>query len=213
MTLPLQFASLYHRRHDHTTAVCVSLPWSRGLHVVRLPAGKLRLTARRLLVTAGRPSCRKASSPAESPAARTDAWGWRVVGVPAADVLLPRGRLMTDQFSHLIYPLTARVVGAPQMISQPVSSIFPCSPLPSGTWRTPVLSIPWCCLPTASSVGLVFFPFHCALQDGFGQTWWTGDMTIPLQFSSLYHGQEVFIWSDCLLDLGTDFLVGNMVFV
>ena len=31
---------------------------------------------------------------------------------------------------HLIYPLTARVVGAPQMISQPVSSIFPCSPLP-----------------------------------------------------------------------------------
>ena len=22
---------------------------------------------------------------------------------------------------------------------------------------------------------------HCALQGGFGQTWWTGDMTIPLQ--------------------------------
>ena len=40
-----------------------------------------------------------------------------------------------------------------------------------------------------------------------------GDMTIPLQFASLYNGQEVFIWSDCLLDLGTDFLVGNMVFV
>ena len=38
-------------------------------------------------------------------------------------------------------------------------------------------------------------------------------MTIPLQFSSLYHGQEVFVWSDCLLDLGMDFLVGNMVFV
>ena len=32
---------------------------------------------------------------------------------------------------HLIYPLTARVVGAPQMISQPVSSISPCSPLHS----------------------------------------------------------------------------------
>ena len=28
-------------------------------------------------------------------------------------------------------------------------------------------------------------PFHCALQDGFGQTWWKGDMTIPLQFASL----------------------------
>ena len=25
--------------------------------------------------------------------------------------------------------------------------------------------------------------------------------------------QEVFVWSDCLLDLGTDFLVGNVVFV
>ena len=36
-----------------------------------------------------------------------------------------------------IYPLPARVDGAPKMISQPVFSIFPCSPLPSGTWRTP----------------------------------------------------------------------------
>ena len=44
--------------------------------------------------------------------------------------------------SHLNYPLTARVVWAPQMISQPVSSISPCSPLPSGTWRTLDLSIP-----------------------------------------------------------------------
>ena len=42
----------------------------------------------------------------------------------------------------IIYPLTARVVGAPQMISQPVSYIFPCSPLLSGTWRTLDLSIP-----------------------------------------------------------------------
>ena len=37
---------------------------------------------------------------------------------------------------------------------QPVFSIFPCSPLPSGTCRTPDLSIPWCCLPTSSSVCL-----------------------------------------------------------
>ena len=56
--------------------------------------------------------------------------------------------------SIIIYSLTARVVGAPQMISQPVSSIFPCSPLPSWTWRTPGLSIPWCCLPTSTSVCL-----------------------------------------------------------
>ena len=42
----------------------------------------------------------------------------------------------------IINPVTARVVGAPQMILQPVFSIFPCSPLPSGTCRTAGLSIP-----------------------------------------------------------------------
>ena len=36
---------------------------------------------------------------------------------------------------------------------------------------------------------------------------------MPLQFASLYHGQEDFVWSDCLLDLGMGFLVGNMLFV
>ena len=36
---------------------------------------------------------------------------------------------------------------------------------------------------------------------------------MPLQFSSLYDGQEVFVWSDCLLDLGSDLQVGNMIFV
>ena len=34
-------------------------------------------------------------------------------------------------------------------------------------------------------------------------------MPIPLQFVPLYGGQEVFVWSDCTLDLGTDFLIGN----
>ena len=89
----------------------------------------------------------------------------------------------------------------------------PCSPLPSGTWRSQGLSIPWCCPPTSSSVCLVFFPLSLCRARWFWQTWWTGNMTIPLQFASLYDRQEVFVWSDCLLDLGTDFLVGNMVFV
>ena len=41
-----------------------------------------------------------------------------------------------------------------------------------------------------------------------------GGMTISLQFASLYNSQEVFVWPNCLLDLGMDkFLVGNMVFV
>ena len=52
-------------------------------------------------------------------------------------------------------------------------------------------------------------PFHCALQDGFSQIWWTGHISIPLQFASLYDGQEVFVWFDCLQDLGTDFRVGT----
>ena len=42
---------------------------------------------------------------------------------------------------------------------------------------------------------------------------WTGDMSIPLQFTSFYDGQGVFVWSDCLLDLGTYFLVSKVVFV
>ena len=55
------------------------------------------------------------------------------------------------------------------MILQPVFSIFPCSPLPSGTCRTPGLSIPWCCLPTSSSVCLVFFPLSLRLARRFCQ--------------------------------------------
>ena len=71
----------------------------------------------------------------------------------------------------IINPLTARVVGVPKMILQPVFffflSIFPGSPLPSGTWRTPGLSILWCCLPTFSSVCLVFFPLSLCLARWF----------------------------------------------
>ena len=69
--------------------------------------------------------------------------------------------------SHLIYPLTARVVRAPLMISQLVSSIFLCSSLPFGTWRIPGLPFPWCCLPTSSSVCLVFFPLWLCLARWF----------------------------------------------
>ena len=59
---------------------------------------------------------------------------------------------------HLHHHLSPNreVVGAPQIISQPVFSIFPSSPLPSGTCRTPGLSIPWCCLPISFSCLLCF---------------------------------------------------------
>ena len=72
-----------------------------------------------------------------------------------------------SSLSHLIYPITMKVVGAPQMILQPLFSIFPCSPLPSGTCWTPGLSIPWCCLPTSSPVCLVFFPLSLCLARWF----------------------------------------------
>ena len=32
-------------------------------------------------------------------------------------------------------------------------------------------------------------------------------MTIPMQSACLYGDLEVFVWSNCLLDFGTDFLV------
>ena len=67
----------------------------------------------------------------------------------------------------IIYPLTTRVNGAPQTTLQPVFSIFPCSPLPSGICRTQGLSFPWCCLPTSSSVCLVFFLLSLCLARWF----------------------------------------------
>ena len=82
-----------------------------------------------------------------------------------------------DVIIIIINPSTARVIGAPQMILQPVFSIFPCSPLRSGTCRTPGLSIPWRCLPTCSSVCLFFFPLSLCLakmvlaRPGEQETW------------------------------------------
>ena len=42
-----------------------------------------------------------------------------------------------------------------------------CSPLPSGTWRTQGLPIPWCSLPSSFSVCLVFFPFSLCHERWF----------------------------------------------
>ena len=70
--------------------------------------------------------------------------------------------------SSFTYSLTARVVGAPQSTSHPVSFVFHCSPalwdlVDSRTVYSLLLSFHlFFCLPLSSS------PFHCALQDGFG---------------------------------------------
>ena len=92
----------------------------------------------------------------------------------------------------IIYPLTAKIVGAPQMISQPVPPISPCFPLPSGTWRTPGLSIPWCCLPTSFLCLPCLFPLLLCLARWF----WSDVMN-----GRCVHTTAVCDW---LLDLGTD---------
>ena len=100
------------------------------------------------------------------------------------------------------------------MILQPVFSIFfPVLHCPLGLGELQACPFPDVVFPLLPPSALSSSPFHCALLGGFGQTGRTGSMTIPLHFASLYDGQEVFVWSDCLLDLGTDFLAGDMVFV
>ena len=86
------------------------------------------------------------------------------------------------------------------------------SQLPSGTWWTPSLAIPWCCLPTSSTVCLVFFPLSLCLASWFlpdlinGRHVHTTSVCISLHWSSL-----------CVVQLPTgswhNFHVGNMVFV
>ena len=64
-------------------------------------------------------------------------------------------------------------------------SIFPCSPLPCGTCRTPGLSIPWCFLPTSSSVCPVFFSLSLCLAGWFSPDLMNGrhDNTTAVSFS------------------------------
>ena len=67
-----------------------------------------------------------------------------------------------------------------------------------------------------SSHLLLCLPCHFPLLLCLARWFWPDLMNVrygySTKFASLYHGQ-VFVWSDCQLDLGTDFLVGNMAFV
>ena len=113
----------------------------------------------------------------------------------------------------VISPLTVRVVGAPQMILQPVFSIFPCSPLPSGTFRTPGVSIflmsshlflcPPCLLPPftvpckmvlARPDKWETWPYHCSML--FLRS--SGSLRVvelPAgSWHGLPHGDMVFVW-------------------
>ena len=75
----------------------------------------------------------------------------------------------------LTYPLIARVIGASKWFhnqfppfSSALQELVNSRPVHSLTSSSHLF---FCLLSSAS--------FHCALQDGFGQTWWTGDMSIP----------------------------------
>ena len=78
---------------------------------------------------------------------------------------------------------------------------FPVLHCPLGLCKLQVCPFPSVVFPPLPLSALSSSPSHCTLRDGFGQTWWTGDIIIPLQFASLYNGLDVFVWSDCLLDL------------
>ena len=78
----------------------------------------------------------------------------------------------------IINSLTARVVGVPQMILQPVFSNFPVLHCPLGLGELQACPFPDVVFPPLPPSALSSSPFHCASQDGFGQTWWTGNMYV-----------------------------------
>ena len=71
---------------------------------------------------------------------------------------------------QLTYPLTMRVVGAPQMISHPGCSNFSVLHCPLGLGELQACPFPDVFFPPLPLPALSSSPFHCALQDSFGQT-------------------------------------------
>ena len=67
----------------------------------------------------------------------------------------------------IIYPLTARTIGAPRMISPPV----PVRHCPLGLGELQACSFHDVVFPPLPLSALSSSCFHCALQDSFGQTW------------------------------------------
>ena len=110
--------------------------------------------------------------------------GFRHSSSSLSSSLNPRGSLEHQRWFHNQFP-----------------PFFPVLHCPLGLGELQACPFPDVVFPPLSLSALSSSPFHCALQDGFGQTWWTGNMTIPLQFASFYDRQEIFMWSNCLLDL------------
>ena len=112
--------------------------------------------------------------------------------------------------SHLS-PLTLEVGVAPQMTLQQYLSILPCLPLPSGNLQTP---IPVLSLMLSSHLLFCSSPscfFHCPLKNCLRHARWSWDVAIPSEF--LYHGLEIIVHSNFILDSVANLLVRHMVFV
>ena len=66
----------------------------------------------------------------------------------------------------IVNPLTARVVGAPHMILQPISPFFPVLHRPLGPAELQACPFPDVVFPSLPLSALPSSPFHCALQSG-----------------------------------------------
>ena len=110
------------------------------------------------------------------------------------------------------------VVGAPQIISQPFSSFFfffVCV-CPAALWdlanSKPVISLMlsyhlFFCLPC------LFPPFTVPCELGSARPDKQETCSYHFSLRLFTGGQDVFVWSNCLLDLGTNFLFASIVFV
>ena len=70
----------------------------------------------------------------------------------------------------IINPLTTRIVGTPQMILQQFSPFSPVLRCPLGPAELQACPLPDVVFPHLPLSALSASPFHCALQDGLGQT-------------------------------------------
>ena len=83
-----------------------------------------------------------------------------------------------------IYPLIPSIpqsggsLGHHRWFRNQFSPFVPVLHCPLGLCEHQACPFPDVVFPPLPLSALSSSPFHCVLQDGFGQTWWTGDMTI-----------------------------------
>ena len=87
----------------------------------------------------------------------------------------------------IVNPLTPSVIGALRWLYYQFSPIFPVLRCPR--WLAELSACPFSDIifPPLPLSALSSTNFHCALQNGFSQTWWTGNIIIlPYTWRSLY---------------------------